>query len=166
MSMVAVTTCVTTFLITLLPKVKDANRIQLFRHHCLLNCLYKWFTKVLTMRLEPIAGRLIHNSQTAFIQGRNIMNGAMVLHETKRKRETGVILKIDFEKAYDKVHWGFLIECFKAMRFCDLWCTWIDKILYNGTVSVRINNMNGPYFQSCKGVRQGDPLSPLLFNFG
>jgi hypothetical protein len=65
-----------------------------------------------------MAGRIIHKYQTAFIQGRNIMNGVMtlheILHETKRRREVGVILKINFEKAYDKVHWGFLIKCFKA----------------------------------------------------
>jgi hypothetical protein len=104
-----------------MPKIKDANRIQLFRPICLLNCLYKWFIKVLTLRLEPIVGRLIHNSQTTFIHGRNIMNGVMalydILHETKRKREIGVILKIEFKKAYDKVHWGFLIKCFKARIF-------------------------------------------------
>jgi hypothetical protein len=76
-------------MITLMPKIKDANRIHLFSPICLLSCLYKWFTKVLTLRLEPIARRLIHNSQTAFIQGRNIMNGVMalyeILHETKKK---------------------------------------------------------------------------------
>jgi hypothetical protein len=92
------------------------------------------------------------------------MNGVMALHETKRRREVGVILKIDFEKAYDKVHWDFF-KCFKARGFYDQWCSWIEQILHDGIVSVRINNMNDPYFQSCKGVRQGDSLSPLLFNF-
>jgi hypothetical protein len=53
--------------ITLLPKVKYANRIQQFRPIYLLNCLYNFFSKLLTMRLEPIAERLIHKSQTAFI---------------------------------------------------------------------------------------------------
>jgi hypothetical protein len=114
-------------IITLLQKVKDANRIQQFRPICLLNYLYKWFTKVLTLRLESMAGRIIHKYQTAFIQGRNIMNGVMtlheILHETKRRREVGVILKINFEKAYDKVHWGFLIKCFKARGFCEKWCS-------------------------------------------
>jgi hypothetical protein len=58
------------------------------------------------------------------------MNGVMalheILHETKRRREVGVILKIDFKKAYDKVHWVFLIKCFKARGFCDQWCSWIE----------------------------------------
>jgi hypothetical protein len=97
-------------IITLLPKIKDASMIQQFRPICLLNCIHKWFTKILTMRLEPIAERIIHKTQTAFIHGRNIMNGVMalheILHETKRRREVGVLLKIDFKKVYDKVHWG------------------------------------------------------------
>jgi hypothetical protein len=152
--------------ITLLPKVKDANRIQQFRPICLLNCLYKWFTKLLTMRLEPVAKRLIHKSRSAFIQGRNIMNGVMalheILHETKRRKEVGVLLKIDFEKAYDKVHWGFLVKCFKAIGFCDMWCSWLNQVLYNGTIALRVNNVNDPYFQSHKGVRQGTPFPPFF----
>lgn len=47
--------------------------------------------------------------------------------------------------------------------FNDKWCEWISRILRNGTVSVKINNSVGPYFQSCKGVRQGDSISPFLF---
>jgi hypothetical protein len=94
-------------IITLLPKVTDVERIQQFRPICLLNCLLKWITKVLTRRLDSIADKLILPGQTAFMQGRNIMSGIMalheVLHETKRKRVCGVILKLDFEKAYDKV---------------------------------------------------------------
>jgi hypothetical protein len=71
---------------------------------------------------------------------------------------------LDFEKAYDKVHWGFLLRCLKGRGFNDIWCSWISQILNNGTVAVKLNNVMGPYFQSYKGVRHGDPLSPLLFN--
>jgi hypothetical protein len=57
------------------------------------------------------------------------MNGVMalheILHETKRRREVGVIPKIDFEKAYDKVNWG-LIKCFKSKGVCEKWCSWIE----------------------------------------
>jgi hypothetical protein len=98
-------------IITLLSKIKDASKIQQFRHICSLNCIYKWVTKVLTMRLDPVAGRLIHKAQTTFIHGRNIMNGVLalheILHETKRKKQVGIILKLDFEKAYDKAHCFF-----------------------------------------------------------
>jgi hypothetical protein len=68
-------------IITMLPKVKEADRIQQFRHICLLNCLFKLFTKCLTIRLEPIVDRIIHKAQSAFIKDRNIMNSVLALHE-------------------------------------------------------------------------------------
>jgi len=117
--------------ITLLPKVSDATKIQQCRPICLLNCLYKLITKVLTVRLEKTAEKLIHHNQTAFMKGRNIMSGIMILHEilheTKRTKQIGVILKLDFEKAYDKVKWSFLFKCFEARGFCPKWCEWIKK---------------------------------------
>jgi hypothetical protein len=155
-------------IITLLPKVKGAEKIQQYRPICLVNCLYKWITKCLTSRLEAVAGRIIHKAQTAFLKGRNIMNGVLplheILHETKKQRKTGVVLKLDFEKAYDKVHWGFLLRCLEIRGFSSTWCAWIKKVLENGTLAVKVNNTIGPYFSSHKGVRQGDPLSPILFN--
>jgi hypothetical protein len=88
--------------ITLLPKVKEATKIQQFKPICLLNCIYKWFTKTLTIRLEPIAGRIIHRNQAAFLGGRNIMSNILasheILHETKRRGEIGVVVKLNFEK--------------------------------------------------------------------
>jgi hypothetical protein len=155
-------------IVTLLPKVKEAEKMQQFRPICLLNCLYKWFTESLTIRLEHVADRIIHKVQTAFIKRRNIMNGVLALHEifheTKRRGEIGVILKLDFEKAYDKVHWGFLLQCLRKRGFNETLCKWIQDVLQNGTFAVKVNNSIGPYFLSYKGVRQGDPLSPLLFN--
>jgi hypothetical protein len=155
--------------ITLLPKIAEACKIQQFRPICLLNFLYKWITKVLTMRLIPIAAKLICSEQTTFIKRRNIMTGVLalheMLHETKRRQGIGVVLKLDFEKAYDKVSWKFLLECLKLRGFNDKWCGWIHQILVGGTVCVKMNDQLGSYFVSHKGVRQGDPLSPLLFNF-
>jgi hypothetical protein len=84
-----------------------------------------------------------------------------VLHEIKIKRKVGVILKLDFEKAYDKINWDFLLQCLVKRGFCQTWCVWIRKVLQDGSVSVKINNEIGPYFTSHKGVRQGDPLSPF-----
>jgi hypothetical protein len=88
-----------------------------------------------------------------------------IMHETKRRMEIGVVLKFDFEKPYDKVHWGFLIQCLHKARFSETWCNWIKKILEHGAVAMKMNNNVRNYFLSYKGVSQGDPLSPLLFNF-
>uniref|UniRef100_A0A0A9A5N4 Uncharacterized protein n=1 Tax=Arundo donax TaxID=35708 RepID=A0A0A9A5N4_ARUDO len=75
-----------TGIITLLPKVVEASRIQQF----------------MTIIIEPFMGKLINKCQNAFIKGRNIMDGVMalheILHETKVQEEVGVILKLDFEK--------------------------------------------------------------------
>jgi hypothetical protein len=151
-------------IITLLPKVKSAERIQQFMLICLLNCIYKWVTKCLTIRLESVAGRIIHISQTTFLKGSNIMNSILalheILHETKKNRKTGVLLKLDFEKAYDKVDWGFLLKCLEVRGFNSVWCGWIKGVLENGTVAVKLNNSIGPYFLSFKGVRQGGSLVP------
>jgi hypothetical protein len=70
--------------------------------------LFKLFTKCLTIRLEPIVDRIIHKAQSAFIKDRNIMNSVLalheILHETKQRKKVGVVFKIDFEKAYNKVY--------------------------------------------------------------
>lgn len=64
-----------------------------------------------------------------------------------------------------KVKWNFLFDCLKARGFSEIWCKWIQKVVSGGIVSVKLNNLVGPYIKSHKGVRLGDPLSPLLFNF-
>jgi hypothetical protein len=74
------------------------------------------------------------------------------------------VLKIDFEKAYDKVNWGFLFDCCKQKCFNNNWLKWIRKSVDGGTLSVKVNDKVGPYFTSHKGVRQGDPFAPFLFN--
>lgn len=156
-------------IITLLPKVKEASKIQQYRPICLLNCIYKLINKTLTLRLEPFADKLIHRNHTAFMRGRNITSGIMslheILHETKHRKQIGVVFKIDFEKAYDKVSWKLLFECLNARGFNNQWCEWIKKVVLGGMISVKLNDSVGPYIKSFKGVRQGDPLSPILFNF-
>ena len=121
------------------------------------------------VKLDPIIDKLILKTQTDFMKKRNIMNGVLalheVLHETKRRGKSGVVLKLDFEKAYDKVNWEFLFSCLDLNGFCAKWCGWIKQVVTGGTISVKLNDKIGPYFVSHKGVRQGDPFSPILFNF-
>jgi hypothetical protein len=85
----------------------EASRIQQFKPICLLNVSFKIFTKVLTNRISRVADKVIRPSQTAFTLGRFILEGVVNLHETlhemHKKKEDGIILKLDFEKAHDKI---------------------------------------------------------------
>jgi hypothetical protein len=82
---------------------------------------YKWFTKTLTLRLTPQAKKLISVTQTSFILGRYILEGVVILHEVLHELRVsnlrGVILKLDFEKAYDKVQWGFMMDVLRRKNF-------------------------------------------------
>jgi len=74
------------------------------------------------------------------------------------------VLKLDFEKAYNKVSWSFLREALSKKGFPDKWIAWVMLALSGGRVAINLNGELGKLFRRYKGVRQGDPLSPLLFN--
>jgi hypothetical protein len=87
-----------------------------------------------------------------------------VVHELRSKNLKGVILKIDFEKAYDSVRWDFVEEIMMRKGFDPKLRGWIMNTIKGGRVCVNVNGTNGPYFRTYRGLRQGDPLSPLMFN--
>jgi hypothetical protein len=87
-----------------------------------------------------------------------------IIHEIHKKKMSGVILKLDFEKAYDRVNWEFLQQTLQIKGFSQKWCHWINQFISKGSVGVKVNDDIGVYFQIKKGLRQGDPMSPLLFN--
>jgi hypothetical protein len=150
------------------PKLKEANNIKHFRPICLLNMDFKCFTKVLTNRPVPVAKKIISKNQTGFVKGRNILKGVVVLHEVihelKSSNRKGLILKLDFKKAYDRVRWSFLEQVMIGKGFLMPWISWVMKIVKDGRVCINVNGERSPYFKTFRGLRQGDPLSPLLFN--
>jgi hypothetical protein len=106
--------------------------------------------------------------QTAFMPDRNIMEGVVVLHETihelHTKKQNGVIFKIYFEKAYDKVKWSFHQQTLRMKGFSPKWCRWTERMVSGVSVGIKVNDEIGPYFQTKRGLRQGDHMSPILFN--
>lgn len=118
--------------------------------------------------MAPLADRITHPNQSAFTQGRYILDGVFVfheiLHEVRSKRQKAVFLKIDFHKAYDMVHWSFLQEVLLHKGFDDRWVTRVMQMASSGRTTVNINGEICPFFPTLCGVRQGDPLSPFLFN--
>ena len=81
-----------------------------------------------------------------------------------KKKKSGLVLKLDFKKAYDKMKWPFLQQVLRIKGFAPKWCAWIDQVVSKGAVGVKVNDDLGHYFQTRKGVRQRDPLSPIHFD--
>jgi hypothetical protein len=141
-------------IITLLPKQNEVTHIRQYRPICLLNVSFKIFTKVAVNMITGIAEKVVSPSQCAFMPGRNIMEGIVMLHEIihelHRKKMNGVILKLDFEKAYDKVNWNFLQQMLRMKGFSSKWCHWIEQFVTKGSVGIKVNDDIGRYFQTKK----------------
>jgi hypothetical protein len=154
---------------TIIPKGKDARTMNKFRPISLLNCSYKIFIKVLTNRISGTADKLVASNQTTFIKGRYILESVVtaheVLHSVHQSKQQGLVLKLDYEKTYDKVNWVFLLDVLEKRGFGARRMGWIKEILYRGSVGVTVNNMEGEFFETGKGLMQGDPLSLILFKF-
>jgi hypothetical protein len=75
-----------------------------------------------------------------------------------------LLLKLDYEKAHDRASWQFFEEMLVSRGFGPMWVAWVMKLVKGRSISIRLNDENSRYFKPGKGLRQGDLLSPLLFN--
>jgi exonuclease III len=155
------------YFITLIPKVSNPHSISEFRPISLLGSLYKLFAKVLAVRLGKVMDSIISKSQSAFIKGRFLADGVVVLNEivdyAKRSNKECLILKVDFEKAYDSVSWDFLDYMLGRFGFGTKWRAWMKRCVCSGNLSVLVNGSPTEQVNITRGLKQGDPLAPFLF---
>ncbi|KAJ0938354.1 putative RNA-directed DNA polymerase [Helianthus annuus] len=153
--------------IALIPKKRDPVGLSDYRPISLVGVVNKVISKVLANRLKRVLGSVISDSQSAFLGGRFIMDGPLIINEVcswiKKGKKKAFLLKIDFEKAYDNINWGFVIDVLRQMGFGPRWCNWVWGVLSSARASVLVNGSPTFEFKCDKGMRQGDPLSPFLF---
>ena len=155
--------------ITLIHKKGDKKLLKNYRPISLTNTDYKIIAFVFARRLQNIIDKLISKSQSAYIKGRFIgLNARLILDifdYCEENNSDGILLFLDFEKAFDSVEWNFLVKSLVKFNFGPEFITWI-KILYCNPI-FRIKN-NGWLSRTCimsRGIRQGCPISALLYLF-
>nr|GFC35499.1 RNA-directed DNA polymerase, eukaryota, reverse transcriptase zinc-binding domain protein [Tanacetum cinerariifolium] len=127
--------------IALISKVPNANMVKDFRPISLIGSIYKIIAKILSNRLVNVLGDIVNEVQSAFIAGRQMLDGPFILNEfnrhlslldgpfilnevlqwCSRKKRKSLIFKVDFEKAFDSVRWDFLDDVLKKFGFGDKW---------------------------------------------
>ena len=153
--------------ITLIDKGSDRTLLKNWRPISLLNTDYKIASKVIAERLTKVLPTIINTNQVGFVKNRSILDNIRIIediiHYTKMKNISGVLLAIDFRKAFDCVNLRFLELTLRKFNFGSSFIRWIKTFYHNISSCVINNGYTSKYFSVNQGVRQGDPLSPYLF---
>ena len=155
-------------ILRLIPKKgKDLTHIKNWRPISLLNTDYKILAHVLSNRLQSVLPNIISIDQSGYIKNRSISTNIRsifdVIDHVENNNLSSLLVFIDFEKAFDKLNWTFIQKALKQFGFGPILREWV-QILYTDIESCIINNgVTTKYFKIKSGIRQGCPLSALLF---
>jgi hypothetical protein len=140
-----------TFL-ALIPKTNAASTVHQFRPISLCNVIYKTISKILANRLKQMLPKLISPWQAGFVPSRLIQDNSIIAHELfhsmKKKKGKGgyIALKVDMEKAFDKMEWSFIDEVLKCFGFSNKWIGWISQRISTLTFSILLNGGSYGFF--------------------
>ena len=155
-------------LLVLIPKgTKDKRLLKNWRPISLLNVDYKILAKVLAIRLQKVISHLISSDQTGYIKGRyigdNVRTMLDILEITKQQADPGIMVMIDFKKVFDTLSWSFLYKTLDYFNFGPVFKQYIKLLYSSPECSVTNNGFHSEFFSISRGIRQGCPISTLLF---
>jgi len=153
--------------LALIPKEKGANQLSRFRPISLCNTGYKIITKIIANRLKKLLPKLIPENQGGFVHGRQILDNIILvqeaIHSSYTKKEQGMVIKLDLANAFDRVRHEFLFAVMQRFGFDNQFINWVKACIKAPWVAPLVNGRPANFFQASRGLRQGCPLSPLLY---
>ena len=158
--------------ITLIHKGKELPKsdLQNWRPISITNSDYKLLAKCLAARLGKVVSTIISEDQVGYIKGRNISTLIRsiddVIDYLRVTEKPGIILALDFQKAFDTISKDYLLLAFKRFGFGDTYIKWVQTVLTNSISYIQYNGWLSEQFNVKCGVRQGCPFSPLAFIIG
>lgn len=154
--------------VRLLPKKGDITSLKNWRPISLINCDAKLFTRLINKRMAPMAAKLLNPCQTGFVKGRFIAENGLalkiIMEQAQINNTQGIGLLLDQEKAYDRVHPLYLHKILVTFGFPSKLINSLIKLFFKNQVQVNVNGFFTNSIDQQRGLRQGDPLSPILFN--
>eukprot|EP00253_Pinus_taeda_P035638 PITA_35638 len=158
---------ITSTFIVLIPKANNPSSFYEYHPISLCNCIYKIIAKIISNQMRPILSKHISLEQFAFLQDRQIYEvvgtAQKVLHTLHTRKCKCMVLKVDLSKSFDRVNWLYIRMLLTHLGFPFTYIKWIMSCITNIPFSVLVNGSASPFFLSERGLRQGYPLSLLLF---
>jgi hypothetical protein len=153
--------------VVLIPKKDLPMVVNDYRPISLIHSFAKIVSKLLSNRLGPKLHKLISINQSAFVKKRcihdNFVYIQQVIKDLHKKKILALFIKLDISKALDTVCWPYLLDIMKFLGFGKRWREWISSLWCTSSSSFMLNGDPGRRVLHCRGVRQGDSLSPMLF---
>jgi hypothetical protein len=153
--------------VVLLKTKEDAKEVKDCCPISLVHSFNKLLAKLLARRIASHLHEMVKPNWSTFIKGRSIHDKFMVVQSTTNllhvRKRPGMHLKIDIAKAFDSVGWAFLIDLLNHYDYSQRWTDWLSVLLSIASTCVLLNGHPGRRICHAHGLRQGDPLSPLLF---
>ena len=148
-------------------KGKDRTLLDNWQPISLVNVDTKIMSKAVAATIKKVLPDIIYHNQTGFVEDRYIGETVCsifdIMDYTVKENVPGLMIFIDFQKAFSSLEWDYLLKCLEVFNFGPNFIRWVETFYKNIQSCVINNGCSSDYFTLEWGVRQGDPLSPYLF---